>query len=247
MEIQQYKNSRDYMETKAYKLSELEIMLGRSVLVDQISLLERASFHRTDCRLGLCELQIHTELRGESVWVHRKLVELKPTKRMLISCAAASPTRISKWHNVLAVQTEARTILLNDSIVTEAQLSNKSLANAELRAIAKSEVLLNNFIIHGKNIQCLQEAQFKLNTHLLQCKALQSFILPEKYVVEFAVSRQGQLINRQWLKTYNVPLSNEDFGIDIATIPGAHPLVEAIFLTEAGEFSVAKVSILSGG
>ena len=255
VEIQQYRDSRDYMVTKAYKLSELEVMLERSVLVDQISLLERASFHRTDCRLRLCELEIHTELRGETVWVHRKLVALKPTKRMLISCAAASPTRISKWHNVLAVQTEARTFLLNDSIVSEAQLSNKSLANAELRAISKSEVLLNNFIIHGKNIQCLQEAQFKLNTHLLQCKALQSFILPETYVVEFAgqrmvqhvVSRQGQLINRQWLKTYNVPLSDEDFGIDIATIPGAHPLVEAIFLTEAGEFSVAKVSILSGG
>ena len=27
VEIQQYRNSRDYMETKAYKLSELEIML----------------------------------------------------------------------------------------------------------------------------------------------------------------------------------------------------------------------------
>ena len=66
-------------------------------------------------------------------------------------------------------------------------------------------------------------------------------------MVQHVVSRQGQLIKRQWLKTYNVPLSNEDFGIDIATIPGAHPLVEAIFLTEAGEFSVAKVSILSGG
>ena len=237
-----------------WKYNNTEVMLKRSVLTDQLNLLERASFHQTDCKLKLCELEIHAELKGKTIWVHRKLVTLKPTKRVLITCAAASPTTVSKWHNVIAVQTEARNFLLNDSIVSEAQLSNKSLADAELRAIAKSEVLLDNFIIHGQNIQCLQEVQFKLNTHLLQCKALQSFILPETYEVEFAgkrmvqhvVSRQGQLINRQWLKTYNVPLSNEDFRIDITTIPRAHPIVESIFLTEAGEMSVAKVSILSG-
>ena len=138
------------MITKMYKLTELQFMLERSVLLDEISLLERASFHQTECRLGLCELQIYTELRGDSVWVHRRLVELKPTSKFLISCAAASPTRISTYHNVLAVQTEAGAILLNDSIVTRAQLSNQSFANVELRAISKKEVLLSNFIVYGK-------------------------------------------------------------------------------------------------
>ena len=41
-------------------------------------------------------------------------------------------------------------------------------------------------------------------------------------------------------------MSNEDFRIDITTIPVVHPVVDSIFLTEAGEMSVAKVSILSG-
>ena len=135
-----------------YKLTELQLMLERSVLLDQISLLERASFHQTECRIGLCELQIHTEQREESVWVHKELVELKPTTKLLISCAAASPTRISKYHNLLAVQTETGTILLNDSIVTEAQLANQSFANLELRAISKKEVHLSNFILYGKKI-----------------------------------------------------------------------------------------------
>ena len=192
LDLQQYRDSRDYIMTKAYKLSELEVMLERSILADQIKLLERASFHQTDCKLRFCELEIHAELKGETVWVHRKLVTLKPTKRVLITCDAASPTRVSKWHNVIAVQTEAKNFLLNDSIVSEAQLSNKTLADAELRPIAKNEVLLNNFIIHGRSIQCLQDVEFKLNTHLLQCKALQSFILPETYEVEVAGKKMVQ-------------------------------------------------------
>ena len=44
-----------------------------------------------------------------------------------------------------------------------------------------------------------------------------------------------------------VPLSNEDFKIDITTVPVIHPVVDSILLSEAGELSVAKVSILSGG
>ena len=111
--------------------------------------------------------------------------------------------------------------------MTRTQLSNKSFANVELRAISKNEVLLTNFIINGKNLQCLKEAQFKLNTHLMQCEALESFILPDTYVVEYAeqkmvqhiTSRQGQLIDKQWLETYTTPLANEDFEIEIATIP----------------------------
>ena len=164
--------------TKSYKLSELEVMLERSILASQIKLLERASFHQTVCRLSFCELEIHAELKEETVWIHKKIVTLEPTKKVMITCAAASPTMISQWHNVIAVQTNAKTFLLNSSIVSKAQLSNKTLANTELRPISKNEVLLKNFIIHGQNIQCLQDVDFLLNAKLLQCKALQSFSLP---------------------------------------------------------------------
>ena len=41
-------------------------------------------------------------------------------------------------------------------------------------------------------------------------------------------------------------MSNEDFRIDITNIPVVHPVVDSIFFSEAGELSVAKISILSG-
>ena len=67
LDLQQYRDSRDYIMTKSYKLSELEVMLERSILADQIKLLERASFHQTDCKLRFCELEIHAELKEEAV------------------------------------------------------------------------------------------------------------------------------------------------------------------------------------
>ena len=123
---------------------------------------------------------------------------------------------------------------MNDSIVTRAQLSNQSFANLELRAISKKEVFLSNFIVYGKKLQCLQEAQFKLNNHLLKCEALESFTLPDTYIVEYEeqkmeqhiTSRQGQLLNKQWLENYQIPVADEDFEISIATIPEANPVVE---------------------
>ena len=89
----------------------------------------------------------------------------------------------------------------------------------------------------------------------MQCTALQSFGLPVTYeievegrkIVQHVISRQGQLINKNWLKDFKVPLSNEDFKIDITTVPVIHPVVDSILLSEAGELSVAKISILSGG
>ena len=229
-------------------------MLERSVLMEEISLLERAAFHQTKCQLDLCEIQIYTEQRGDSVWVHRRLVELKPTSKLLISCAAANPNRISVYHQVLAEQTETGAILLNDSIITKVQLANESFANMNLRAIAKREVLLGNFIVYGSRIQCLQKAQFQLNNHLLNCEPLESFSLPDEYTVEYKgkkmehhiTTHQGQLLN-DWLETYQTPLSNENFEVDVDTRAEFHPVVEAIFLDSVGEFSIAKISIFSAG
>ena len=47
-------------------------------------------------------------------------------------------------------------------------------------------------------------------------------------------SRQGQLLNKQWLENYQIPVADEDFEISIDTIPEANPVVEAIFLDAAG-------------
>ena len=76
IELRQNRNTYNFMITKMYKLQELQVMLERSVMMDELDLLDRAVFHRTRCQLDLCELQIYSEQRGSSVWVHRKLVEL---------------------------------------------------------------------------------------------------------------------------------------------------------------------------
>ena len=94
-----------------------------------------------------------------------------------------------------------------------------------------------------------------MNNHLLKCEALESFTLPDGYIVEYKeqkmeqhiTSRQGQLLNKQWLENYQTPVADEDFEISIDTMTEVHPVVEAIFLDAVGEFSVAKISILSGG
>ena len=182
--LHNYEVSRDYIMTKTNKLSELENMLERSILASQLEMLERASFHRSICSLSFCELEIHAEQKEDTVLIHKKVVTLEPNKKVMVTCAAASPTEISRWHNVLAVQTTANNFLLNNSIVTKEQLNNRTLANMKLRPISEKEVLLKNFIIDGQNLQCLQDVDFLLNNKPLQCKALQSFSLPINYEIE---------------------------------------------------------------
>ena len=255
IELRQNKNTYNFLVVKMYKLQELEFMLKQSILMDELDLLDRAVFHRTRCQLDICELQIFSEQRGSSVWVHRKLVELKPTSRLFISCAAAYSNRISVYHQILADQSETGAVLLNNSIIQKAQLANESFANRNLRAISKREVLLGNFIIYGDKIQCLKKAEFMLNSHLLKCEILESYSLPVEYTIEYEgqkirhhiTTRQGQLLNIKWLKDYDTPLDEEDFEVDIDTKDEYHPVVEAIFLDSVGEFSVARITIFSGG
>ena len=83
---------------------------------------------------------------------------------------------------------------------------------------------------------------------------MESFSLPDEYTVEYKgkkmehhiTTHQGQLLN-DWLETYQTPLSNENFEVDVDTRAEFHPVVEAIFLDSVGEFSIAKISIFSAG
>ena len=145
------------------------------------------------------------------------MVTLDPVSKVVVTCAAASTSEISTWHNRLAIQTTANSFLINNTIVTTEQLRNKTLANMMLRPISENEVLLGKFIIYGSNLQCLQAIDFMLNHKPLKCKALQSFSLPLDYeievngrkLVQHIITRKGQLINNKWLEEFDVPLSNE--------------------------------------
>ena len=146
-------------------------------------------------------------------------------------------------------------MLLNNSIIQKAQLANESFVNRNLRPISKSEVVLGNFIIYGKKLQCLRKAEFLVNSHMVKCEILESYSLPVEYTIEYEgqkirhhiTTRQGQLLNIKWLQDYDIPLDEEDFEVEFDRKNGYHPIVETIFLDSVGEFSIARVTIFSGG
>ena len=255
IELRHTKNSYDFMIVKMYKLQELESMLKQSVLIDELDLLDRSVFHRTNCQLDKCEVEIFSERQGNYVWIHRKIVELKPTLRLFISCKAASSNQISIFHSILAEQTTDDTVLVNNSLIQETQLANESFVNRILRPISKSEVVLGNFIIYGNWIQCLKEAVFLLNSQEVKCEKLESHNLPEEYKIEYEgqeishhiTTRQGQLLNIKWMKDIDIPVEEENFELEITKEDEYHPVVDTIFLDSVGKFSVAKISIFSGG
>ena len=256
IEVRQTKNSYNFLVVKLYKLQELESMLKQSMLMNELDLLDRSVFHRTSCQLDKCELEIFSEREGNSVWIHRKIVELKPISRLFISCKAASSNQISVFHSILAEQTEDGAVLLNNSLIQKTQLANESFVNRNLRPINKSEVVLGNFIIYGNRIQCLRKTVFLLNSQTVKCEILESYNLPVEYTIEYEgqeishhiTTRQGQLLNIKWMKDNDIPVEDEeDFEVEITRESEYHPIVETIFLDSVGEFSVAKISVFSGG
>ena len=145
--------------------------------------------------------------------------------------------------------------LVNNSLIQETQLANESFVNRVLRPISKSEVVLGNFIIYGNRIQCLRKAVFLLNSQTVKCEILESYNLPVEYTIEYEgqkishhiTTRQGQLLNIKWMKDYDIPVDEEDFEVEINRKNEYHPIVETIFLDSVGEFSVARITIFSGG
>ena len=255
LELRHTKNSYNFLMVKMYKLQNLESMLEKSMLMDELDLLDRSVFHRTNCQLDKCEVEIFSERQGDSVWIHRKIVELKPTTRLFISCKAASLTQISVFHSILAEQSIDGTVLVNSSLIKETQLANASFVNKVLRPIHGNEVVLGNFIVYGNWIQCLKEAVFLLNSQKVKCENLESHNLPVEYNIKYKgqeishhiVTRQGQLLNIKWMENYEEPVDEENFELEITRENEYHPVVNTIFLNSVGEFSIAKVSIFSGG
>ena len=125
IDLRKTKNSYNFLIVKMYKLQELESMLKQSMLMNELDLLDRSVFHRTNCQLDKCEVEIFSERQENSVWIHRKIVELKPTSRLFISCKAASSNQISVFHSILAEQTIDGTVLLNNSLIQKTQLANE--------------------------------------------------------------------------------------------------------------------------
>ena len=84
--------------------------------------------------------------------IHRKIIDLMPIKKYLISCAAVSKYKVSVWHNNLATKTSQDTFLIGSNLVAGNQLKNKSAANMEVRPFLEKEILLGAFNIFGATL-----------------------------------------------------------------------------------------------
>ena len=176
LDLQSYQTNRDYIVVKNQKLSDLEDMLKRSALAGQLELLERAAFHKNDCNLRFCEVEIHAERKDNVVLIQRKMINLVPISKYLITCAAVSRFEISSWHNSLAIMTSTDTFLIGKTVVSTEQLQNKTVANMKLRPFLENELLLGAFNIYGNTLQCLSAENFLLNRKMLTCRPLQTFV-----------------------------------------------------------------------
>ena len=64
---------------------------------------------------------------------------------------------------------------MNNKIILEINLLNKTFVNEEIIALKSEEIFLQNFNIFGGNIQCLKAAHLTLNGLESDCEALQVF------------------------------------------------------------------------
>ena len=246
----------EYVMVKFQHLRGFENIMGQSLLSEQLRTMERAAFHANECSLHSCEVEIHSENKRDFILIHRKIVNLVPVNKFLISCAAISPYKVSVWHNVLATQTSIDTYLIGSILVTETDSKNKSAANREVRSFLQKAQLLGVFNIFGTSLQCLQAVEFMLNNQRLTCNTLDVFHLPEEYevvydnrrLVDHILVRKSQQLANDWIKQYSFPNGLMRFIDETDDVVSAvHPVLDEIFFTETGNISIANVSFLTGG
>ena len=63
------------------------------------------------------------------------------------------------------------TLILNNKIILEANLLNKTFVNNDIRRLKKEEIHLMNFVIFGRNIQCLNSGHLTLNSIETDCES----------------------------------------------------------------------------
>ena len=168
---------------------------------------------------------------------------------------AVSRFEISSWHNSLAIMTSTDTFLIGKTVVSTEQLQNKTVANMKLRPFLEKELLLEAFNIYGNTLQCLSAESFLLNGKVLTCRPFETFVLPLEYEVQLngkrlvhhIMVRRGQMLNNEWLDQFDFPRPQENFKVGVNHVHAIHPVLDEFLFTEAGNISVASVSLVSGG
>ena len=248
-----------YLLVKLQHSSALHRLLTESKLLQNLRLLERALFSANECTISTCELNISAELLGSKVLVHREILELKPVMKFLVSCRAVSISTVPQLHNQLAERTQSGDFLIGTQIYTPELLSNASVVNEQARLLTISEKLLgsfHHFQSSGINkIQCLEHLQFTLNGRELDCTELQTFELPEEFILQANGEelRSQKLVEARqrvavgWLRDYefsNIDTLQEDKEPRLTIL---HPSLERFFYDEAGQLKVENASLLGTG
>ena len=138
-------------------------------------------------------------------------------------------------------------------------LSNATVVNGQARLLTISKKLLgsfHHFQSSGINkIRCLEQLQFTLNGRELDCNELQTFELPEEFILQANGEelRSQKLVEARqrvavgWLRDYefsNIDTLQEDKEPRLTIL---HPTLERFFYDEAGQLKVEHASLLGAG
>ena len=138
-------------------------------------------------------------------------------------------------------------------------LSNATVVNGQARLLTISKKLLgsfHHFQSSGINkIRCLEQLQFTLNGRELDCTELQTFELPEEFILQANGEelRSQKLVEARqrvavgWLRDYefsNIDTLQEDKEPRLTIL---HPTLERFFYDEAGQLKVEHASLLGAG
>ena len=256
LEIMNARNKMEYIIIKLQHLDSINQMLQETRLPEILDLLQRAALHLNICQLSGCETEIHTTRKNDSIFLHRTLVSLIPVEKFLIECKAISIFKISHWHNSIATKTSIGSYLINTTLVSELDLANETTANSQVRTMKKSERHLEVFNIYGRNLQCLKQVEFHLNSELLVCDILDEFPLPEDYVIEYGnrklaehkIVKHGQeKVLQTWLGSYSFDNVHNEKKPEYDTVVSlVHPALDDFLFTESGNIDIGNASIITG-
>jgi hypothetical protein len=260
VENQMALSRQKFINIKNQHLTAILNLIEHSTVHEDIDLLTRSIFNRNICTIKICEAGIFSTKEknafqiGTLITVHREILELEPNADFLIQCQAISATHISDFHNVIGQQITPGTLIINNEIIAEKSLENKTFVNQNLRQIKHEEIHLSNFIVFGHKIQCLTEGEMNLNGIQTSCRSLQVFELQNNFEITAGgkkmtsyhiKSSKSQRLD--WGEDYefsNIPITYLQQIDDDESILG--PILDELLLTPAGEIDVAKVAAISG-
>ena len=254
VEVQLQRKKQSFFNTKLLHLMKLNNLVHESLVHEQLEMIQRSILRQPLCSLTYCESTIFSTVEQDTILVHAVIVNLLPDKAFLIQCEAISSTHISWLHNEIAVPAGPNSLVVSDMLIRKSDLSNNTLVNGNARRIKNHEILLDNFLLVGGSLQCLNTVQaFHVNKKLITCKAMEVLLLPIQFDLQMGEERFTH-ISLKARKLDNVGFINDlqTKGIDKYLVDREyqelaiyHPILDTLFLNEVGEISNGKISAMA--